>query len=1531
MRVRVDAIEGGDLWSKAGIMARASLEPGSPAITVAATPSLLGTLMISRSSAGTAAVTRGGFPSAFPRMWLRLQRTNDIFNAYAGVDGQVWTALGSASCPATGPMSLGLAASSHASNAVVRVVFADFSATPPVDAAGTPLLTELPGPSSRKTGWAITEIMYHPARRVDGKNLEFIELYNSNPFFEDLGEYRLTGDIDYTFPKGTVVPGGGFVVVAKAPADVQAVYGLAGVLGPYEKALKPGGTVRLRNKIEGVLLEVPYTGKAPWPVAADGTGHSLVLSRPSYGEANPEAWDASYARGGSPGRVDPPRVGAWHQVVINEYHGGGGPADTGFIELFNRNPRPVDLSGGFLSDDPATNKFRIPAGTVLAARGYAAFDAGQLGFPLTPAGATIYLSDPENTGVIQAARFGAQAPGASIGYAPDGGGEYYSLAAPTPGAANRESQSSPVVINEIMYHPLSKDDDDQYVELFNRGAQAADLGGWKFVDGIDFTFPAGTTIPAGGYLVVARNVARLQTNYANLNTGNLMGNFTGRLSHGGEHLALGRPVVLPDPAGHGSQTAYAVVDETTYHAGGRWGQWANGGGSSLELIDARANRRRASNWGDSDETKKAPWTTVEATGVLDNGSGAVDSLHVLLLGAGECLLDNVGAFAAGNATNLVLNSDFERGLVSWSVLGDHVRSSLETGEGFQSAQSLRVRASNNGDTGANRIRAQLAANPRLSDGQTATLRARVRWLRGFPEILLRLKGNYLEAFGRLEVPRNLGTPGAANSRALPNTGPAISDVTHFPAVPAADQPVVVSARVDDPDGVAAVTLRYRIDPATNAETLAMVDDGTGGDAQAGDGIYSATLPGQAAGKLAAFRVEAGDRAGAAQASVFPADAPRRECLVRFGDAVVSSGFGTYRLWMTAATVSNWVNRPVLSNEELDLTFVYGNQRVVYNASGRLSGSPWHQSAYNSPVGPSCTYAVSVPEDDRVLGTTSFNKIHAPGNTPGDDATIQCEQTAYWMVRQFGLPANYQRYVLVYVNGLKRGSLMEDTQVPGGETIQEHFPEDPDGPLYKLGGWYEYDDGRSGALGFSLISWCSLNQFTTTGGAPKLARYRWNWAPRAVGGTANNFTEVIALTEAADNPNRDTFLAGLEARADTDQWLRTFAIEHAVGNWDSFGNRNAQNMYAYKPKGDKWKLVIWDFNIVLGNSGSDGPSGDNLFQYNVGDRGMGHLYADPTYQRAYLRHLKAIAEGPMMNAALVNPLLDARFAAFKASGVSVSSPNNLKNWIASRQKYLTSYLTNFAVPFDFSGGIAGELSTNQNWFTLTGTAPLEVTTVRVNGMEYPVSWSDALNWSVRVPLAARDNSLIVRGYDGRGLPVAGAALTLTAHLIGELESPVGRVVINEIMYRPLTPRAEYVELYNTSSRSLFDLSRYRISGIDGTLPDGTLIGPGGYLVVARDRLAFTTAYGNRAPVAGEFAGRLDNQGETLRLFRPGATPEQDVTIDEVTFGAAFPGPPPRTGKAVPCSCWTPAATINARTIGEPSPPPKRPRPNGVLYR
>ena len=158
--------------------------------------------------------------------------------------------------------------------------------------------------------------MYKPAPRTDGKILEYVELFNSNPFWEDISGYRLTGDIAFTFPTNTILAGGAFLVVAAAPADLQSVYNITNVTGPYTGSLKSSGTVRLRNDRDAIYLQIPYSNKPPWPVAADGTGHSLVLARPSYGEGFAKAWDASEMAGGSPGTIDSYRPDPRRSVVM---------------------------------------------------------------------------------------------------------------------------------------------------------------------------------------------------------------------------------------------------------------------------------------------------------------------------------------------------------------------------------------------------------------------------------------------------------------------------------------------------------------------------------------------------------------------------------------------------------------------------------------------------------------------------------------------------------------------------------------------------------------------------------------------------------------------------------------------------------------------------------------------------------------------------------------------------------------------------------------------------------------------------------------------------------------------------------------------------------------------------------------------------------------------------------------------------------------------------------------------------------------
>src|SRR5438477_7762630 len=110
-----------------------------------------------------------------------------------------------------------------------------------------------------------------------------------------------------------------------------------------------------------------------------------------------------------------------------------------------------------------------------------------------------------------------------------------------------------------------------------------------------------------------------------------------------------------------------------------------------------------------------------------------------------------------------------------------------------------------------------------------------------------------------------------------------------------------------------------------------------------------------------------------------------------------------------------------------------------------------------------------------------------------------------------------------------------------------------------------------------------------------------------------------------------------------------------------------------------------------------------------------------------------------------------------------------------------------------------------------------------------------------------------------------------------------------MYNPLVPGASYVELLNISSRFTFDLSGWRLHGLDYAFPIGAFVPPGGFVVLAKDPLAFSSAYGASIPVFAGFDGNLQADGETLTLIQPGATPAQDVVINKVRYESGAPWP------------------------------------------
>ena len=185
-----------------------------------------------------------------------------------------------------------------------------------------------------------------------------------------------------------------------------------------------------------------------------------------------------------------------------------------------------------------------------------------------------------------------------------------------------------VVINEIMYRPGTttpvftvENVGREFIELHNTGAAAVDISGWALTNGVNYTFPAATTIPAGGFVVIANDPAAVQALYG------ISGVFGpwgagGTLANSGEKITLSQPGVTPgtftsvDSVTYASEGDWALrVRETTFN-GWDWSSAANTGGKSLELRNPAISNDNGQNWASS--TAAAGATPGGANSVLVN-------------------------------------------------------------------------------------------------------------------------------------------------------------------------------------------------------------------------------------------------------------------------------------------------------------------------------------------------------------------------------------------------------------------------------------------------------------------------------------------------------------------------------------------------------------------------------------------------------------------------------------------------------------------------------------------------------------------------------------------------------------------------------------------------------------------------------------------------------------------------------------------------------------------------------------------------
>ena len=150
-----------------------------------------------------------------------------------------------------------------------------------------------------------------------------------------------------------------------------------------------------------------------------------------------------------------------------------------------------------------------------------------------------------------------------------------------------------VVINEILYNAPNDLDQLEYVELLNHGSQPADLSGWKLTKAVKFTFPAHTTIPPSGYVVVCKNRELFSRFFDGIVP---VGEYTKSLGNGSDKVNL-------------KNAEDSLVDSIEYDDRSPWPVSADGYSASLERICPSARSDDPANWAPSalsDDYDKKP-------------------------------------------------------------------------------------------------------------------------------------------------------------------------------------------------------------------------------------------------------------------------------------------------------------------------------------------------------------------------------------------------------------------------------------------------------------------------------------------------------------------------------------------------------------------------------------------------------------------------------------------------------------------------------------------------------------------------------------------------------------------------------------------------------------------------------------------------------------------------------------------------------------------------------------------------------------
>ena len=1131
------------------------------------------------------------------------------------------------------------------------------------------------------------ELHYHPAQEAES---EWIELHNQMSVDIDLSRWILTGGVEFAFAEGTIIPGHGYLVIAANPEAVT------DALGPFEGQLDNNGErLRLLSASGRLMNQVRFRDRAGWPVAPDGAGVTLAKALLDSTPEDVNAWTASQQLGGTPGEPNfPGGLPTASSVVINEFASLG---DGEFwMELHNRSASVDSLEGFELLHVASGTRVFLDMPS-LSAGGFLRV----AGFPQEIATGDVFALLGNGT-VLDSVR----AKNRGRGRFPDGSENWRVMAAPTAGEPNQSEVHTDIVFNEIFYHhrpqyadgdvPYAKVD-DEWIELYHRGEEAADLSGWALDGDIEYEFPDGTALEPGGFLVI-RNDAN---------------GFSGNLPNGSGHL------LLENAAGN-------VADEVRYHDNGDWPTEADGGGSSLELRDPNADNAHAIAWAASDELQHTAWQEISYRGAAARSAVGPDNqwseLVIGMLGRGEILIDDIQVIEDpdGESRFLINNSSFQpsifggTALRNWRLRGNHRHSEVVPDPDDPNKNVLRLVAA--GPTGHmhNNIETTLAGGARISNETTYEIRFRARALSGSPQLLTRLYFNRLAKKHILMTPTGGGTPGQPNSQMVSNLGPTLDHLAHLPAVPHPQDTTTISIVAADPDGIEKVTLRWSTDGSDFQEESMVLTDG----------YYIASVPPQEAEAVVQFYVEATDTRGAISQYPPGGDDSRALFGVLDDDQLGNGRLHHLRIIMHPDDVE-WLHEPInlMSNDRVPATVIYREEEIFYNVGVRLKGSERGRVTV-----PRLGYNVKFPKQQRFRGVHETVAIDRSQGVGFGQFEMLFNQM---MTHSGGIPAEFNDLIqLVAPRSQYTGAAELQLARYGDIFLETQFEDGDEGNLYE----YEliYYPTSDDADGYKRPSPDQVIRARVGDLGDESENYRWTYELK------NNrrrdaYAPIMAYAKLFSLSN-DAFLDAVPDLVDVDRWLQGMALAVLSGAGDQYGANTEHNGMFYQMPNGKFTFFPHDLDFA-----------HNASRSIVENTDLRKFLRNPAYERMYLAHLNDVV------LTTYNERYMTRWAEHFGELLPGQNFSSHLSYVISRSKSIQSQVRRDAPSTAFSLQTPSDQSVDSATIELQGTGKLDLHHFLhvETGQTYKPTWTGLDTWTLSFPLVPGDNSITLQGRNVLG--------------------------------------------------------------------------------------------------------------------------------------------------------------------------------------